>query len=304
MSNSERYQRQQKLGSGTYGRVFRALDTVTGSPVALKLVRPDHEEAGIPVDSFHEISILKHMKHPCIVEMKEIVRTGTHLELILEFLDRSLRSHLDAIRGRLPPVLVQSYTYQLLTAVDYIHSVGIIHSDLRPENLLLNRNGLLKIGNFQKARIYHYVPSEHISDHRMVCYQAPEILIGTSSFDEKADIWSCGCIIAELATLRKVFNGDSRVDQIMQICGVLGTPTTETWPEFVDLVQREQWPLPDGPDVLGLQFDGAEVDSNLVDLLHRLLLMNPADRITTKEALQHAYFASIPDEWRGVYAPG
>jgi serine/threonine protein kinase len=303
MSRVDRYQRQQKLGSGTYGRVFRALDTVTGSPVALKLVRPDHEEAGIPVNSFHEISILKHLKHPCVVEMMEIVRTGSHLELILEFLERNLRLYLDSTRTPLNPALVQSYAYQLLSAVNYITSLGIIHSDLRPDNLLLNRNGFLKISNFQKARFYHFVPSDNIADHRMICYEAPEILIGTSTFDEKADVWSCGCIIAELVTLRKLFNGDSRVDQIMQICSILGTPTTETWPEFVELVQREQWPLPIGPDVLTSKLAEFVIDPNLVDLLQRLLVMNPANRITTKDALQHPYFASIPDEWRSAYSP-
>jgi serine/threonine protein kinase len=226
--------------------------------------------------------------------------------MILEFVPRSLLLHLSAqsnAKKLLSPELVQSYAFQLLSATAYIHSQGIIHRDLRPANLMLNSVGLLKIGNFEYARIRDGPLVSGESDHKMIQYSAPEILIGVSECNEKVDVWSCGCIIAELVRLAPIFAGDSGIDQLARICAFRGRPPIGNWPEFDAAALTHTLPIPETPPNLGAMFQGLDVPETLLNLLDQLLTLDPRDRITAEQARKHPYFAEVSNVLRAQCEP-
>ena len=291
-----KYTQRQKLGEGTYGSVFQAVNRETGENVALKMVRTDQEEDGIPGSSLREVSILKHLHHQNVLTLSDVICEQGKISIVFEYMGCDLRKYL--ARGRqMARDLLQSYSFQLLAGVAYLHEIGIVHRDVRPENLLLNRGGMLKLGDFQKATMFDRPIPNGESDHRMIHYQAPEVLIETETVDCKIDEWSAGCVIAEMARNAPLFKGDSPVDQLMKVCYAVGVPTD--WPAFDEAVKEENWPLPTESAVFEDLFDPS-VDRNLVDLVRKLLTMNPEKRISAREAVDHPYFQSIGQDLRAM----
>lgn len=289
------YTQRQKLGEGTYGSVFKALNTETGEIVAQKMVRTDQEEDGIPGSSLREISLLRHLRHQNVLSRHDVICEQGKISIVLEYMQCDLRKYIRARPKKIRPDLIQSYSFQLLAGLSYLHDNGIVHRDVRPENLLLNQHGMLKLGDFQKATMFDGPIRSGETDHRMIHYQAPEILIEAETVDCKIDAWSAGCVIAEMVRGVPLFKGDSPVDQLMKVCFTLGVP--EDWPEFDAAVKEENLPLPSERAVFEELFDD-DVDKNLVDLVKKLLAMNPEKRISEREALDHPYFASIAPDLR------
>ena len=286
---SASYTEYQKLGEGTYCSVFRAVNSETKEPVALKLIRMDTEEDGIPASSIREIAVLKSLQHPNIVELRDVICDGPRLSLIFEFMNLDLKRYLD--RARIKPDLLKSYAFQMICGVYFIHSRGIVHRNIRPENMLINTAGLLKLCDFGTAVLYHKSLSSANDKVSMLWYRAPELLVDSPMYDFPIDMWSCGCVIAEMARGAVIFAGDSPVDQLMKVCKLIGPPERDDWPEFYSLVDPEiQLPKPPFPGIEQL----IPGDPDMIDLVRSLLTMNPAKRITAKEAVRHKYFRDLP----------
>ena len=299
-----RYLKTQKLGEGTYGSVFRAQDKETGETVALKQVKMDQEEDGVPANSLREATILQTMSHVNIVKMREIGVDNGMIIIVMEFMDKSLRYFLNAKKQKpLEPRILQSYAYQLLAGLNYMHSAGFIHRDLKPSNILINKSGFLKICDFGKSHIYHHPMRQKPQDiGKTMWYEAPELIIETPTYDYGIDIWAAGCIIAEMARGDVLFAGDSMLDQIMLISRALGMPGEEQFPGFKEALENI---FKHGGDKYSTDSDKpAEsefgslfpqgTDENLIDLLKKMLVINPAQRITARAALQHPYFNNVP----------
>ena len=141
----ERYQKMEKIGEGTYGVVYKAKDRVTGEIVALKKIRLEAEDEGIPSTAIREISLLKELQHPNIVRLYDVVHTERKLTLVFEFLDQDLKKYLDICDSGLDLPILKSFLFQLLTGVAYCHHHRVLHRDLKPPNLLINREGQLKL---------------------------------------------------------------------------------------------------------------------------------------------------------------
>ena len=141
----ERYQKLEKIGEGTYGVVYKAKDRVTGEIIALKKIRLEAEDEGIPSTAIREISLLKELQHPNIVRLYDVVHTERKLTLVFEFLDQDLKKYLDVCDSGLGIPILKSFLYQLLTGVAYCHHHRVLHRDLKPPNLLINREGQLKV---------------------------------------------------------------------------------------------------------------------------------------------------------------
>ena len=150
----DQYIKEEKLGEGTYGVVYKCKDKETGKYVALKKVRFENEDEGIPSTSIREISILKQMNHPNIVNLIDLIHGEKRLYLVFEYLDHDLKKFLNLNGEPLKPELAKSYLYQLLLAIKYCHSRRILHRDIKPQNLLLDTNGLIKLADFGLARAF------------------------------------------------------------------------------------------------------------------------------------------------------
>jgi len=287
----ERYEKLEKIGEGTYGVVYKARDRVTNEIIALKKIRLEAEDEGIPSTAIREISLLKELQHPNIVRLYDVVHTERKLTLVFEYLDQDLKKYLDVCEGGLDDTILKSFLYQLLRGVAYCHYHRVLHRDLKPQNLLINREGELKLADFGLARAFGIPVRSYTHEVVTLWYRAPDVLMGARKYSTPVDIWSIGCIFAEMANGRPLFAGSSEDDQLDRIFRALGTPDPEEWPGVTDLDGwREdfpKYPRPDGIDHM------ANLDDDGVDLLARMLSYDPQERISAQDAMQHPFFNFI-----------
>lgn len=295
------YQKLEKLGEGTYGVVFKASDKRTGEIVALKRIRLEQEEEGIPPTSIREISILQELHHPNVVGLKEVINSQGKLTLVFEYLDMDLKKYLDTQRAPASPILIKSYAYQILCGLCYCHCHRIIHRDMKPQNLLLDKAGMIKIGDFGLARAFTIPLRNYTHEVITLWYRPPEILLGSKFYSLPVDIWSTGAIIAEMITRHPLFPGDSEIDELFSIFKILGTPTEETWPGVSEFPSYSstfpKFRRKKLSDVI------RNADPLVLDLIEKMLEYDPAKRISAKEALEHPYFNELSPEIKSQFRP-
>eukprot|EP00054_Salpingoeca_dolichothecata_P017291 m.103258 g.103258 ORF g.103258 m.103258 type:complete len:295 (-) comp22395_c0_seq1:31-915(-) len=287
----DKYLKTEKIGEGTYGTVYKAQVRATGDLVALKEIKLEAEDEGVPSTAIREISLLKELNHPNIVRLVEVIHANKNLTLVFEFLDRDLKRHMDISQGGLDPMLIKSYMYQLFKGIAFSHSHRVLHRDLKPQNLLIDRHGSIKLADFGLARAFGIPVRTYTHEVVTLWYRAPEILLGTKQYACPVDIWSLGCIFAEMITRRPLFPGDSEIDELFRIFRVLGTPTDDTWPGVSELPDYKpifpKWERQNLADLI----PGA--DEVAIDLLSSMLQYEPSKRISAKMAMQHQYFDDL-----------
>ncbi|URD83982.1 hypothetical protein MUK42_02664 [Musa troglodytarum] len=231
----DQYEKVEKIGEGTYGVVYKARDRLTNETIALKKIRLEQEDEGVPSTAIREISLLKEMQHSNIVRLQDVVHSEKRIYLVFEYLDLDLKKHMDSC----------------------------------PE--LAKDPRLIKVVT--------------------LWYRAPEILLGSRNYSTPVDVWSVGCIFAEMANQRPLFPGDSEIDELFKIFRILGTPNEEIWPGVTS--------LPDFKSAFPkwLPKDLTTVVPNLeaagIDLLSKMLHLDPSKRITARQALDHDYFKDL-----------
>lgn len=294
----DKYRKIDKLGEGTYGIVYKARNLETNEIVALKRIRLESVDEGVPCTAIREISLLKELDHPNIVRLSDVVHTEKKLTLVFEYLDQDLKQYLDECRGEISEEKMKSFLYQLFKGVAFCHNKRVLHRDLKPQNLLINRKGELKLADFGLARAFG-IPMRNYS-HEVVTlwYRAPDVLLGSGKYSTPIDIWSIGCILAEMATGRPLFPGGNTNDQLMHIFRILGTPNAQTWPAVVELPEwDENFPIYPAKKlekvVPGLTEQG-------YDILKKCLQYDPSKRITAEVALNHPYFEDVSPELKKI----
>ncbi|KAK2947641.1 putative Cyclin-dependent kinase 1 [Blattamonas nauphoetae] len=290
-----KYEKLEKLGEGTYGVVYKARNTTTNQIVAMKKIRLETQEEGVPSTAIREVAALTELKHPNIVELIDIIHQNNDLYIITEFCEHDLKKHMKAMEqvGQqfLHPDLVKSYLHQLLLGMEYCHSHRMMHRDLKPQNILVDRSGNLKIIDFGLVRMYSIPMRAYTHEVVTLWYRPPEILLGIKIYSLPVDVWGIGCIFAEMSNGRPFFKGDSEIDQLYKIFQILGTPNESVWPGLSNLPEwRSKYPN-FRPQSLAQKCPN--LDPAGVDLLQRMLVYDPAQRITVKEALNHPYFDSL-----------
>ena len=287
----EKYAKLDKVGEATYGVVYKCQNKYTNEYVALKKIRLENEDEGIPSTAIREISILKQMKHPNIIKLVDLIHGEKKLYLVFEFMDHDLKKFLDMNGGPLPPQLVKSYLYQITSAIRYCHSKRILHRDLKPQNLLIDKNGVIKLADFGLARAFG-VPIKTLTHEVLTLwYRAPEILLGQKEYSTPVDIWSLGLIFFEMAHRKPLFAGDSEIDQIFKIFQMHGTPNEETWPGITRLPDFKLT-FPQFKSK-GIKEYNSNIDEQGLDLLWKMIQIDPAKRISAKRALSHPYFNDL-----------
>ena len=231
MDRYTKVEKGQTHGEGAYGVVYKGKDRITGDFVAMKKIRLELEDEGMPSTALREISLLKELQHPNIVSHKDVLQNDGRLYLIFEFLDKDLKRFLDSCDGPLDPMLVKSYTLQMLRGLSFCHMRGCMHRDLKPQNLLLDSAGTLKLADFGLARAFS--SPRHAYTHEVITlwYRAPEILFGARTYGFAIDAWSVGAILGELLSPNgPILRGETDVDQLAKTLGMFGTPSDELWP--------------------------------------------------------------------------
>lgn len=289
----EDYVKIEKIGEGTYGVVYKGKHKKTNRIVALKKIRLESEEEGVPSTAIREISLLKELVHPNVVTLEEILLEDGKLYLVFEFLSMDLKKYLDSLPKDqfMDKMLVKSYAYQILQAILFCHQRRVIHRDLKPQNLLIDSRGVIKLADFGLARALCVPVRVYTHEVVTLWYRAPEVLLGSPRYSTPVDIWSIGCIFAEMASRRPVFRGDSEIDQLFRIFRTLSTPNENSWPGVSQLPDYKtsfpSWHTNVLPQTV------KNLDDTGLDLLQRMLVYDPPQRISAVAALHHPYFADL-----------
>ncbi|KAF8197097.1 kinase-like domain-containing protein [Pholiota molesta] len=280
----DRYQKIEKVGASTIypGRVMsrrrhlwrgvQGQDNTSGEIVALKKIRLEAEDEGVPSTAIREISLLKELKDDNIVRLLDIVHADQKLYLVFEFLDVDLKRYIET--GNQNQIHAPAQFWSLI-----LHSHRILHRDLKPQNLLIDNRDNLKLADFGLARAFGIPMRTYTHEVVTLWYRAPEVLLGSRHYSTAIDMWSG----------TPLFPGDSEIDQIFKIFRILGTPSEESWPGVSQLPDYKptfpQWSRQDVARIV------STLDEAGIDMLKRTLTFDSAKRISAKRALEHPYFA-------------
>ncbi|KAF8084419.1 hypothetical protein N665_0718s0012 [Sinapis alba] len=303
VSAMEAFEKLEKVGEGSYGKVYRAREKATGLIVALKKTRLHEDEEGVPPTTLREISILRMLaRDPHVVRLMD-VKQGlnkegkTVLYLVFEYVDTDLMKFIRTFRRSghsIPHDTVKSLMYQLCKGMAFCHGHGVLHRDLKPQNILMDcKTMTLKIADLGLARAFTLPMKKYTHEILTLWYRAPEVLLGATHYSTAVDIWSVGCIFAELVNKHVIFAGESELQQLLRIFRLLGTPNEEVWPgvsKLKDWHAYPQW------KPLSLSKAVPNLDEAGLDLLSKMLVYEPAKRISAKKAMEHPYFDDLPDK--------
>ncbi|CAH9145817.1 unnamed protein product [Cuscuta epithymum] len=288
------YMAERVVGSGSFGVVFQAKSLETGESVAIKKVLQDKRYKN------RELQIMRLFDHSNVVQMKHCFYSTTeknevYLNLVMEYVSETVyrvSRHYSRMNHHMPTIYVQLYIYQICRGLNYIHNVlGVCHRDIKPQNLLVNpHTHQLKICDFGSAKML--VPGEpNISYICSRYYRAPELIFGATEYTVAIDMWSVGCVMAELLLGQPIFPGESSVDLLVEIIKVLGTPSREeikcmnpNYKEFkFPQVKAHPWHM----------VFHKRMPPEAVDLVSRLLQYSPTTRCSALEACAHPFFDAL-----------
>ncbi|KAL2079380.1 hypothetical protein ACEWY4_025124 [Coilia grayii] len=221
----DKYENLGIVGEGSYGVVLKCRNRETGKIVAVKKFLESEDDKGVKKIALREIKMLKQLRHENLVSLLEVCKRRRRLYLVFEFVDRNLLDELELHPSGLEQNRCRAYLYQILRALNYCHEHNIIHRDVKPENVLVSQQGVLKLCDFGFARTLA-LPGEAYTDYVATrWYRAPELLVGDPKYGKAVDIWAVGCVFMEMLTGEPLFPGDSDIDQLYHIIRCIGSLT-------------------------------------------------------------------------------
>ncbi|XP_011330210.1 cyclin-dependent kinase-like 4 isoform X2 [Ooceraea biroi] len=287
----ERYERLARLGEGSYGVVFQCRDRQTGNLVAVKKFQQTEDDPLIRKIALREIRLLKNLKHPNLVNLLEVFRRKRKLHLVFEYCENTLLHEMEKYPSGCPDLTTRQITWQILQGVAYCHRLGCVHRDVKPENILITAEGVVKLCDFGFARMLS--PGENYTEYVATrWYRAPELLVGDTQYGTPVDVWAIGCVFAELIRGEALWPGKSDVDQLYLIRRTLG----DLLPRHMAIFQQNEFftgiILPTPQTLIPLEDTLPRGNSNplQLDFLKKCLDKDPNERWTCEQLLRHSYF--------------
>jgi len=280
------------VGSGTYGKVFKAVHVYTKSLVALKKIRMEGERDGFPVTAVREIKLLQSLKHQNIVNLQEVMVEKNDCFMVFEYLSHDLTGLLNHPSFKLEPAHKKHLAKQLFEGLDYLHRRGVLHRDIKAANILVSSDGLLKLADFGLARFYAKRRQLDYTNRVItIWYRSPELLLGETQYGPAVDIWSAACVLVEIFTRHAIFPGDgSEISQLEKIYAILGTPNKVDWPGLIDMAWFELLrPTVRRANVFADKYKD-RLTPAAYDLLEAMFQYDPAKRPSASDVLEHPYF--------------
>ncbi|CAP37429.2 Protein CBR-CDK-9 [Caenorhabditis briggsae] len=340
INDASAYEKLSKIGQGTFGEVFKARCKSTGRMVALKKILMANEKEGFPITALREVKMLEQLKHPNIIDLIEVcsakssapaTKDRTTFYLVFSFCEHDLAGLLSNPKVRMSLLHIKTMIKHLITGLNKLHRSKILHRDMKAANVLISREGVLKLADFGLARPFVQRENSNVPralyTNRVVTlwYRPPELLLGDRSYGTKIDVWGAGCIMAEMWTRQPIMQGDTEQRQLQLISALCGSINQEVWPNCVKMPlwnvmsSDTNTPLPqgkkrvlrsklrhlmrlDGPDGRsqsdpygkGKPNEHLPADDDAMNLLESLLAIDPDKRPTADEAEDDIWFYKEP----------
>jgi cyclin-dependent kinase 7 len=292
----ENYKVIKALGQGTWGVVHMAEQKGTGRVVAIKKIKSERSEEGVNFTAVREIKLLRGFKHENVIELVDCFSTPDQAVcLVYECAYTDLEKILANKKISISLADIKRHMLSLLSAVSACHTQWILHRDLKPDNMLFLKDGTMKLADFGLARMYG-TPKARLSPQAITLwYKPPELLLGACEYSSAADMWSVGCIFAELLLRRPFLQGkNSDISQLDTIFTVFGTPNETNWPDYEALplcTRGLQW-----DETTAIPFDEifTAAPKDAISLLRSILVLDPNMRLDASQSLSHPYFSNDP----------
>ncbi|XP_052191055.1 protein IMPAIRED IN BABA-INDUCED STERILITY 1-like isoform X2 [Diospyros lotus] len=294
---ADSFEKLDKIGKGTYSTVYRARDVETGRIVALKKVQFDTFQVESVRFMAREIIILRRLDHPNIMKLEGVIASGSSssIYLVFEYMEHDLSRLLSSSGIKFSDAQIRCYMRQLLAGLDHCHSLGVMHRDIKVSNILVNNEGILKIADFGLANFINARHQQALTSHVVTLwYRPPELLLGSTNYGASVDLWSVGCVFAELYTHKPILKGRTEVEQLHKIFKLCGSPPDEYWKtSILPLATLLETP----PTYVNcLRETYRELPKGALDLLETFLSIEPHKRGTASSALDSEYFATKPND--------
>ena len=282
------------VGSGTYGKVFKAIHVYTKKLVALKKIRMEGEKDGFPVTAVREIKLLQSLKHDNVVSLQEVMVEHNDCFMVFEYLSHDLTGLLNHPTFKLEHAHKKHLAKQLFEGLNYLHRRGVLHRDIKAANILVSNAGQLKLADFGLARFFSKRGKPDYTNRVItIWYRSPELLFGETQYGPAVDIWSAACVMIEIFTRHAIFPGDGgEINQLEKIYNVLGTPTRSEWPQLVDMAWFELLRPPERkPNTFAEKYQ-ERLTPAAFELLQFMFSYDPVRRPTAGDVLEHPYFTA------------
>lgn len=286
-----KYTIDREVGRGAFGAVYLAHVKSSGRMVAIKTMRRS-KRTGIDWTALREVRLLLELKHPNVVELVDVFALADSMNMVMEFCPFDLGHVIERKTVLLTEEQIKAYIKMSFTGLLAIHERWVLHRDIKPDNLLVGMDRQVKVADLGLAATFGEPDTEDSYKVVTLPYRAPELLFGAREYGVGVDTWAMGCVMAEMMIRRIFLPGANEEDQLAKIFYYFGTPTEKEWPKMASLhkfVLFENKP----PRPLKEVF-GAAYSADALDLVAALLRVNPANRLSAKDALQHRWFSQGP----------
>ncbi|PPR88447.1 hypothetical protein GOBAR_AA32242 [Gossypium barbadense] len=292
---ADAFEKLDKIGQGTYSSVFKAREVETGRLVALKKVRFDNFQPESIRFMAREITILRRLNHPNVMKLEGVItsRFSSTIYLVFEYMEHDLAGLSSCPDINFTEAQVKCYMKQLLMGLEHCHLRGVMHRDIKASNILVNNQGILKLGDFGLANILTSKNKNQLTSRVVTLwYRPPELLMGSTSYEVSVDLWSVGCVFAEVLMGKPILKGRTEVEQLHKIFKLCGSPPDEYWKKLK--LPHSTMFKPQHPYESCLQQRCKDIPSTALNLLEILLSVEPHKRGTASSSLMSEYFHTKP----------